>query len=116
MERQSTTRQIRARRAARKRRNIIIISIEMLLLVMMIGILWFVTKFTDESEGVKRVEISENDIKFNDGIRPEETNKGNLTSNEEHSSAYRTIALFGLDSTTGELIKDTRSDTIMIAS
>ena len=35
---------------------------------------------------------------------------------EAQGTTYRNIALFGVDSTTGALTKNTRSDTIMIAS
>ena len=104
----------RTKALVRKRRNTIIISIEIIILIIMFGILWFVTEFTDEESGVKRVEISENDIIINDGIKQQDDNNG--LSDVESISNYRTIALFGLDSTTGELLKDTRSDTIMIAS
>ena len=110
MERRNTTRQ--ERRAARRKRNYIILSVEILLLIMMVGVLWFVTRFTDEEDGVKRIEISEGDIIINEGVA---NNSDDLTGMQGESN-YRTIALFGLDSTAGELMKDTRSDTIMVAS
>lgn len=90
---------------AKKTRNIVILVIEVLVLAIMLGVLWFVTKATDEDTGIQRVEIQEEDIEINEGV---EENK--------ILEKYRTIALFGLDSTVGELKQNTRSDTIMIAS
>lgn len=90
---------------AKKTRNIVILVIEVLVLAMMLGVLWFVTKATDEDTGIQRVEIPEEDIEINEGVEENEV-----------LEKYRTIALFGLDSTVGELKQNTRSDTIMIAS
>ena len=116
MERQNTARQTKTKGTSRKRRNYIIISVEILLLVMMVGVLWFVTKFTDEEDGVKRVEISESDVIINEGVVKNDTVLDENAAEVPKGPTYRTIALFGLDSTIGELIKDTRSDTIMVAS
>lgn len=60
-----------------------------------------------KTEKVGKVEIPEEDIVINKAVEEkiETTMKG-----------YRNIALFGVDSTTGALDKNTRSDTIMIAS
>ena len=115
MERQNTTRQENVKKTARKRRNYIIISVEVLLLVMMVGVLWFVTKFTDEEKGVQRVEITESDVIINEGVG-QNVVVNDDTAEMPKESTYRTIALFGLDSTIGELTKNTRSDTIMVAS
>ena len=90
---------------AKKTRNIVILVIEVLVLAMMLGVLWFVTKATDEDTGIQRVEIPEEDIEINEGVEENEV-----------LEKYRTVALFGLDSTVGELKQNTRSDTIMIAS
>lgn len=90
---------------AKKTRNIVILVIEVLVLAIMLGVLWFVTKATDEDTGIQRVEIPEEEIEVNEGVEE-----------NENLEKYRTIALFGLDSTVGELKQNTRSDTIMIAS
>ena len=90
---------------AKKTRNIVILVIEVLVLAMMLGVLWFVTKATDEDTGIQRVEIPEEEIEVNEGVEE-----------NENLEKYRTVALFGLDSTVGELKQNTRSDTIMIAS
>ncbi|MDE7250273.1 MAG: LCP family protein, partial [Lachnospiraceae bacterium] len=60
-----------------------------------------------KTEKVGKVDIPEEEIVINPAVEEkiETTMKG-----------YRNIALFGVDSTTGALTKNTRSDTIMIAS
>ena len=101
-------------------RKIVILAIEVILLVLMICALWVVIKVTDEDEGVKHVEISTDDIIINEGVKnpdkEEVTDETKVEVEDVKVEKYRTIALFGLDSTIGELIKNTRSDTIMIAS
>lgn len=106
MATQNTSRQkSNQKKNAKKKRNVVILVIEVLVLALMLGVLWFVTRATDEDTGIQRVEIPEEEISVNEGV---ETN--------ENLEKYRTIALFGLDSTVGELKQNTRSDTIMIAS
>ncbi len=92
-------------RKAKKTRNVIILVVEVLVLALMLGVLWFVSRATDEEEGIHKVEIPEEDITINEQVQE-----------NENLEKYRTIALFGLDSTVGELKSNTRSDTIMIAS
>lgn len=108
------------KKGSSKGRKLIIFTVEVVLLVLMICVLWVVTKVTDEEEGVKHVEISTDDIIINDGVKDQGNADSAGDTNQEAEAAkkekYRTIALFGLDSTVGELTKDTRSDTIMIAS
>ena len=116
MERQNAAKQASGKGTSRKARNYIILSVEVLLLVMMVGVLWFVTKFTDEEEGIQRVEITTEDIVINEGVKIEVAEKDSNSVEEPKGPTYRTIALFGLDSTIGELTKGTRSDTIMVAS
>ena len=107
-------------KSAKKGRKIAILALEVLLLAIMIGVLWVVTKVTDEEKGVKHFEISTDDIIINEGVKNNENGDGAGESGAEVEdkkvNKYRTIALFGLDSTIGELTKGTRSDTIMIAS
>ncbi|MDD3368555.1 MAG: LCP family protein [Lachnospiraceae bacterium] len=86
---------------AKKRKKIIFFIIEIIVLLIMLGVLWLVTR----GERVGKVNINEEDIVINDQV----------AANEE-MNGYRNIALFGVDSTTGALTKNTRSDTIMIAS
>ena len=106
MATQYTSRQAgNGKNKAKKTRNIVILVIEVMVLAIMLGVLWFVTKATDEDTGIQRVEIPEEEIEVNEGVEE-----------NENLETYRTIALFGLDSTVGELKQNTRSDTIMIAS
>ncbi len=106
MDTQNTSRKAgNGKNKAKKTRNIVILVIEVLVLAIMLGVLWFVTKATDEDTGIQRVEIPEEEIEVNEGVEE-----------NENLEKYRTVALFGLDSTVGELKQNTRSDTIMIAS
>lgn len=106
MATQNTSGQRRAQKKnAKKKRNVVILVAEVLVLAAMLGVLWFVTRATDEDKGIQRVEIQEEEVTINEGV--EENVK---------LDKYRNIALFGLDSTVGELTLNTRSDTIMIAS
>lgn len=105
---QSTNGQRRSaaqRRKKKKTRNIIILVVEVLILLVMLGVLWFVIKATDKETGMQKVEIPSEDVIINDEVVENEV-----------LETYRTIALFGLDSTVGELTSNTRSDTIMVAS
>lgn len=88
---------------ARKKRKILIFALEIALLVVMLVVLWGVMKGTE----VKKVDINDEEIEenMNESVLENETLKG-----------YRTIALFGVDSTTGALDKGTRSDSIIVAS
>ncbi len=100
---------------SKRARNIVILSVEVLLLVFMVSVLWFVTRATDAEDGIKKVDIPTEDIIINDGVI-DEADSNISEENGVKESEYRTIALFGLDSTIGELTKNTRSDTIMLAA
>ncbi|MCD7863108.1 MAG: LCP family protein [Lachnospiraceae bacterium] len=89
----------------RKRLKFIIIGIELFVLVAVAGIMLNVVHLTSATEGVTKVEVDEEDIQIQEEVKESVEMKG-----------YRNIALFGLDSTVGELTKNTRSDTIIIAS
>lgn len=88
----------------RKRKKIILFILEIFVLLIMVGVLYAVLK----TEKVGKMELEEEDLVINEEVkeRVETTNM----------KGYRNIALFGVDSTTGALTKNTRSDTIMIAS
>lgn len=115
MERRNTAEQINT---VRKNKSYIIIAVEVLLLVVLVCVLWLVTKFTDEEKGMQRIDIAESDVTINEGAKTDNINQdaSDDVLTAEKGPTYRNIALFGLDSTTGELTKGTRSDTIMIAS
>ena len=89
--------------ARKKRRRIILFIVEIFLLVVMLVVLYGVM----QTEKTGKVELNESAIIINDTVRQEE---------EASMKGYRNVALFGVDSTTGALTKNTRSDTIMIAS
>ena len=89
--------------ARKQRRRIIIFIIELIILVIAVVVLYSVLTATKSG----KMEIKDEDIIINETVKEhaETTMKG-----------YRNIALFGVDSTTGALTKNTRSDSIMIAS
>ncbi|MCI9463859.1 MAG: LCP family protein [Lachnospiraceae bacterium] len=89
--------------AKKKRRRIILFILEIFVLVIMVMVLYIVLK----GEKTGKVELKEEEIIINDTVKEKE---------ETTMKGYRNIALFGVDSTTGALTKNTRSDTIMIAS
>lgn len=89
--------------AKRKRNKIILFVIEIFLLLIAVVILYGVLK----TEKVGKVDIPEEDIVINEEV---------LQKQETTMKGYRNVALFGVDSTTGALTKNTRSDSIMIAS
>lgn len=89
--------------AKKQRRRIIIFIIEIVILVIAVVVLYGVMKGT----GTGKVELNDEDIIINDTVEK---------AQETTMKGYRNIALFGVDSTTGALTKNTRSDTIMIAS
>lgn len=100
-----TGKKMSAREKAKKRRNkIILFIVEIFVLLLMVVVLYGVV----QGEKVGKVDLKDEDIVINPEVKErEETTK---------MKGYRNIALFGVDSTTGALAKNTRSDTIMIAS
>lgn len=93
-------------REARKRRKIIFFAVEISVILIMIGVLYFVTRTTSNSEGPKVVALDTQKLEIPEEVQENETMKG-----------YMNIALFGLDAQNdSELYKGSRSDSIMIAS
>lgn len=91
------------KQAKKQRRRIIIFIIEIIILVIAVVVLYSVLTATKGG----KMEIKEDDIIINETV---------VEAQETTMKGYRNIALFGVDSTVGELTKNTRSDTIMIAS
>lgn len=89
--------------AKKQRRRIIIFIIEIIILVIAVFVLYSVLSGTKSG----KLDLDEGDIIINEKVKEAE---------ETTMKGYRNIALFGVDSTTGALTKNTRSDTIMIAS
>ena len=89
--------------ARKQRRRIIIFIVEIIILVVAVVVLYSVLTATKGG----KMEIKEKDIIINETVKE---------AQETTMKGYRNIALFGVDSTSGALTKNTRSDTIMIAS
>ena len=87
--------------------KIVLFVVEIVALIALLVVMWFVLKATDSESGVKRIDLNESEIQveFNETVKDNEVMKG-----------YRNIALFGVDSRTGDLANKTRTDTIIIAS
>lgn len=88
-------------RKAKKRKRIILFTMEIVALVVLLAALVSVLMITK----MDKVKINPEDIAVNPEVEENTEMKG-----------YRNIALFGVDSRTGKLGKGNRSDTIMIAS
>ena len=90
----------------KKKRRIILFIAELLILAVVLFFLYMTTRV----EQVEKAELQTEKI--------EETISEEVKENVEvgEMKGYRNIALFGVDSTTGSLEKDTRSDSIIIAS
>lgn len=96
----------RKAQARKQRRRIILFVCEIIVLLIAVVVLYAVLSGT----GSGKMVIEENDIIINDTVLEAQE------AQEAQGTTYRNIALFGVDSTTGALTKNTRSDTIMIAS
>lgn len=95
--------QVKNKKGMKTIRKVIIIVLIVLIVLLGIGVgigVWYVN---DKLGKVNYVEISSADIKVTDEI-------------EEKMNGYRTIAIFGVDSRSNELVKGTRSDCIILAT
>ena len=116
----SGSRKMSAReRARRKRKRIVLFVLEIFVLLLMVVVLYGVLK----TEKVGKMDLKEENIVINEELKQqlevadnEEVADGEPATGAAAMKGYRNIALFGVDSTTGELTKKTRSDTIIIAS
>ena len=101
----------------------ILIGVELLVLIVAAVVLW---KFVMPATETGKMELSVEDIVINEEVKAkmETTSSSNgegaaaeagSTSNSLYAG-YRNVALFGVDSREGALTKNTRSDTIIIAS
>ena len=107
----------RAPKKKSKTGKIVLFAVEIVVLVAMIGILWTVLK----TEKVGKMELPKEDIIINEEVKAklEATSNnpdGGGSGGNANMSGYRNIALFGVDSREGALTKNTRSDTIIVAS
>lgn len=93
-------------------KNVPLLVMEICILFLAIGIMYIVLAATSN---VEHTDLDEGNIAVNDEVV--ETMKNNVSSiNDNTAKGYRSIALFGVDSRSGDLGKGTRSDSIMIAS
>ena len=99
----SGTKMSKKKKAKKQRMQIVIFVVEILVLLVAVFFLYGVLSGTKSG----KVDLDEGDIIINDVVKE---------AQETTMKGYRNIALFGVDSTTGALTKNTRSDTIMIAS
>lgn len=101
----ANTSQKRTGKSNKKKKNkIALFVIEFCVLAVLLLAFWFVNQGTK----VDYVAIDEENIVINDQVQE--------LSETGAMKGYRNIALFGVDSRNGELDKNTRTDTIMIAS
>ncbi len=94
------------RKSKSKRTKILLFILEIFILLIMVVVLYSVLKI----ERVGKVELPKEDIVINPAVEE------SVAQETSSMKGYRNIALFGVDSTTGALTKNTRSDSIMIAS
>ena len=94
-----------AKKKAKKRRRIIFLLIELIALLGLVGVVWFVQKGTS----IQKIKINEEDIVINEEVAAK-------FAADETLKGYRNIALFGVDARDKSLGKGNRSDTIIIAS
>lgn len=90
--------------AKKKRRKIVLFISEIFVLLILLVVFWGVMK----ARQIKIVTIDDDSVEINEQVK-EETETGTM-------KGYRNVALFGVDSRDGELDKNTRTDTIIIAS
>ena len=94
------------KRRSKQRARIIIFAVELLVIVVMLVVVLKVFQTTEEVEGPQVAEIKESQIVVNSEVEEK----------HEELKGYWNIALFGVDATDGDLTKNSRSDTIMVAS
>ena len=96
--------------AKKKKKKIILFVAEICLLLLLVGIACVAWPVLNQAQKIRVVDIKEDDVIMNEEV------KQSLESGDSKLHNYRNIALFGVDSRSGELDKNTRTDTIMIAS
>lgn len=100
----------KAAQKANQTRKIIIFAVEIVVILIMLGVLWIVSR--TPSEGPKRIEpFNPQSVGVNSRVQQDKE------SGESMMLGYMNVALFGVDARTdNELYKDSRSDSMMIAS
>lgn len=102
MEEKKVTKHTKSKKMGKATKIILIV---VLILVILLGVgagigVWYIS---DKLGKLNYVAIDESEIEVNEGV-------------EEKLNEYRTIAIFGVDSRSNELVKGTRSDCIILAT
>lgn len=92
--------------AKKKRRKIVLFVAEIFLLLILLATMWVVKK----AQNIQHVELNLAKVHINEDVKAE------IEQGTSSMKGYRNIALFGVDSRTKQLDKNTRTDVIMIAS
>lgn len=105
----------KGKKGPNRKKQVIFLVAELLVLVVVGVVVWFVFQGTDK---VEKIDVS--DVTSNEGIDDYFEQMKTVTNEETGevitSKGYRQIALFGVDSRDNNLSANTRSDTIIIAS
>lgn len=104
------------RAAARRRKRMILFGVEAVVLVILVGVLFFVSKLDKMQSGDMTAIASGNEDEEDLSQITVEENENISEETAEKLEKFTTVALFGVDSRTGILGKGSRSDTIIIAS
>ncbi len=107
----------RNRKAAKRNKTILLFG-EIAILAILVVVVFVVTKGTTGDTAAEKIEIVD-DLAISTGIQDHfnETKVVGADGTEKSlSDLYLQVALFGVDSREGELSKNTRTDTIIIAS
>jgi LCP family protein required for cell wall assembly len=96
--------------AAKKKRNKIVLFIVEIVLLLVVLIVAAGVWLNSKTDMIQHLEIVEDEVGINQEVQEA------IDSGESVLKGYRNIALFGVDSRDGELEKNTRTDTIMVAS
>lgn len=98
------------KREAKKKRKVIIFGLEIAVILVMVGVLYFVMNGTSGVDEIKRLELNEEALAIPSKVQVEKEEGGAM-------HGYMNIALFGVDARNEkQLLKGSRSDSTMIAS
>lgn len=101
-------------------KNVPLFIVEIVLLLICIGVLYFTMRITDEDAGVKKAEVKEENIVVNEAVKEkyekaEETEEGEEAVEVPYTGVFN-VAFFGVDARDESLGKGNRSDSIMVCS
>lgn len=100
----------------KKKKQIILFAVEIFILIALGVVLAFVLKVTDKESGVEKINLNQENLGISEE-RQDYFDQINATTTEAGGGkGYMQVALFGVDSRQGELSRNTRTDSIIIAS